>query len=52
MSNAQAKHGAQAKHSAQMPTGKCPADFDFFDQQVLNCPYEFYRVLQEQAPVY
>lgn len=32
--------------------GKCPADFNFFDQEVLNCPYEFYRVLQEQAPVY
>ncbi|MEZ5573933.1 MAG: cytochrome P450 [Halioglobus sp.] len=31
---------------------KCPADFNFFDKDVLNCPYEFYRVLQEQAPVY
>jgi cytochrome P450 len=31
---------------------KCPADFNFFDQQVLNCPYDFYRTLQEQAPVY
>ena len=31
---------------------KCPADFNFFDEQVLNCPYEFYRTLQEQAPVY
>lgn len=31
---------------------KCPADFDFFDEQVLNCPYEFYQTLQEQAPVY
>jgi cytochrome P450 len=31
---------------------KCPADFNFFDQEVLNCPYEFYRALQEQAPVY
>jgi cytochrome P450 len=31
---------------------KCPADFNFFDEQVLNCPYEFYKVLQEQAPVY
>jgi cytochrome P450 len=27
-------------------------DFDFFDEEVLNCPYEFYRTLQEQAPVY
>jgi cytochrome P450 len=32
--------------------GKCPADFNFFDEQVLNCPYDFYKVLQEQAPVY
>lgn len=31
---------------------KCPADFNFFDEQVLNCPYDFYKVLQEQAPVY
>jgi cytochrome P450 len=31
---------------------KCPADFNFFDEAVLNCPYDFYEVLQEQAPVY
>jgi cytochrome P450 len=31
---------------------KCPADFDFFDEKVLNCPYDFYQTLQEQAPVY
>lgn len=31
---------------------KCPADFNFFDEDVLNCPYEFYQTLQEQAPVY
>ena len=31
---------------------KCPADFNFFDEKVLNCPYDFYKVLQEQAPVY
>lgn len=31
---------------------KCPADFNFFDESVLNCPYDFYKVLQEQAPVY
>lgn len=31
---------------------KCPADFDFFDEATLNCPYDFYRTLQEQAPVY
>lgn len=33
-------------------TGKCPADFNFFDPDVLNCPYDFYRTLQEQAPIY
>lgn len=33
-------------------SGKCPMDFNFFDAEVLNCPYEFYRTLQEQAPVY
>jgi len=32
--------------------GKCPVDFNFFDEEVLNCPYEFYKTLQEQAPVY
>ncbi|MDX1735416.1 MAG: cytochrome P450 [Halioglobus sp.] len=32
--------------------GKCPADFDFFDEDTLNCPYDFYRMLQDQAPVY
>ena len=31
---------------------KCPADFNFFDPEILNCPYDFYKVLQEQAPVY
>ena len=31
---------------------KCPADFNFFDESVLNCPYDFYQALQEQAPVY
>ena len=31
---------------------KCPADFNFFDKEVLNCPYDFYQALQEQAPVY
>ena len=31
---------------------KCPADFNFFDEEVLNCPYDFYQALQEQAPVY
>ncbi|CAA0125357.1 Putative cytochrome P450 YjiB [Halioglobus japonicus] len=40
------------KPAVNGPAGKCPADFDFFSQQTLNCPYEFYKVLQEQAPVY
>jgi len=31
---------------------RCPADFNFFDESVLNCPYDFYQTLQEQAPVY
>ena len=31
---------------------QCPADFNFYDTEVLNSPYEFYRVLQDQAPVY
>ncbi len=31
---------------------KCPADFNFFDEKVLNCPYDFYQTLQEKAPVY
>jgi cytochrome P450 len=31
---------------------KCPADFNFFDEKTLNCPYDFYKVIQEQAPVY
>lgn len=31
---------------------KCPADFNFFDEEVLNCPYDFYKAIQEQAPVY
>ena len=40
------------KARADMPESKCPADFDFFDEEVLNCPYEFYQQLQEKAPVY
>ena len=43
---------AQPEAVTRPRSGKCPADFNFFDQEVLNCPYEFYRVLQEQAPVY
>lgn len=41
------------KQTSRTPgQGKCPADFNFFDEAVLNCPYDFYRTLQEQAPVY
>ena len=31
---------------------KCPADFDFFAPEVIESPFEFYRVVREQAPVY
>jgi len=31
---------------------KCPADFDFFAPEIIESPFEFYRVLREQAPVY
>lgn len=31
---------------------KSAADYDFFDPQVIESPFEFYQVLQEQAPVY
>jgi cytochrome P450 len=31
---------------------RCPADFDFFAPEVIESPFEFYRVLREQAPVY
>jgi|GEM_PF-2658733 len=29
---------------------KCPADFNFFDENVLNCPHDFYQTPQEPAP--
>ncbi|MEH6569705.1 MAG: cytochrome P450 [Halioglobus sp.] len=29
-----------------------PSDFNFFDEAVLNCPYDFYESLQTKAPVY
>ena len=32
--------------------GKSVTDFDFFDPEVIESPYEFYQVLREQAPVY
>lgn len=31
---------------------KCPADFDFFAPEIIESPFEFYRVVREQAPVY
>ena len=31
---------------------KCPADFDFFAPEVIESPFEFYRVVRDQAPVY
>lgn len=31
---------------------KCPVDFDFFSEETLTCPYDFYKTLQEQAPIY
>lgn len=31
---------------------KTVADYDFFDPEVIESPFEFYRLLREQAPVY
>ena len=31
---------------------RTPADFDFTDPDVQDCPYEAYRALRDQAPVY
>jgi len=31
---------------------KTVTDFDFFDPEIIESPYEFYQVLREQAPVY
>ena len=31
---------------------KTVADFDFFDPEVIESPFEFYQLLREQAPVY
>lgn len=31
---------------------KSVADYDFFDPAVIECPFEFYKALREQAPVY
>lgn len=32
--------------------GKSVTDFDFFDPEVIESPFEFYQVLRQQAPVY
>lgn len=34
------------------PNVKNPSDFNFFDEAVLNCPYDFYESLQAKAPIY
>ncbi|MGK0501040.1 MAG: hypothetical protein ACJAYG_002694 [Oceanicoccus sp.] len=31
---------------------KYSTDFNFFDEKVLNYPHEFYKISQDQAPVY
>ena len=31
---------------------KSVADYDFFDPEVIESPYEFYQALRSQAPVY
>ena len=31
---------------------KTVTDFDFFDPEIIESPYEFYQVLRQQAPVY
>jgi cytochrome P450 len=31
---------------------KTLADFDFFDPEVIESPYQFYQALRSQAPVY
>ncbi|MEH6635657.1 MAG: cytochrome P450 [Halioglobus sp.] len=31
---------------------KSVADYDFFDPEVIECPFDFYQALREQAPVY
>jgi cytochrome P450 len=34
------------------PPQRTPADFNLFDPAVLECPFDFYAVLREQAPAY
>ena len=31
---------------------KALADYDFFSEEVLECPFEFYQRLRDEAPVY
>jgi cytochrome P450 len=31
---------------------KSVTDFNFFDPEVLECPFDFYRLLREEAPIY
>lgn len=31
---------------------KTVADYDFFDPEVVECPFEFYKLLRDQAPIY
>jgi len=33
-------------------TEKALADYDFFSEEVLECPFDFYKLLREEAPVY
>lgn len=35
-----------------MTTARTPDDFSLFDPGVLECPFDFYAVLREQAPAY
>ena len=32
--------------------GKALSEFDFFDPEVIECPFDFYRAAREEAPVY
>ena len=32
--------------------GKALSEFDFFDPEVIECPYEFYKAARREAPVY
>ena len=31
---------------------KSVADYDFFDPDVIECPFDFYKALRSEAPVY